>query len=118
MPATLSLATLGVLVAIPFAIALGQLLFKLSSNRLGDAGLVALATEPLFLLALALYGGATVVWLYVLKSVPLSYAYSFMALTYVAVPVMSWLWLGETMSLRYMVGMAVIIVGLVIVTHG
>lgn len=105
------------LIATPIMIAAGQVLFKQTSERLitrSDAGFLSIAFDPIFIAALFLYGFATLIWIYVLKTVPLSYAYSFMALTFVIVPLLSILFLGETLSWRYGVGSALIISGLVI----
>jgi len=98
-------------------IAVGQVLFKQTSERLSASGKAfhSIAFDPLFVLALAIYGSATVLWIYVLKHVPLAYAYSFMALTFVLVPLMAALWLGETVTLKYAIGAALIIAGLMIV---
>jgi len=67
------------------------------------------------ILALFIYGSATLIWIYLLKFVPLSYAYSFMALTFIAVPVLSIVILNETLSLKYWAGSALIIAGLVVI---
>lgn len=45
--------------------------------------------SPLFIGPLVLYGGATLLWIYVPASVPRSCACSFMALTFVIVPVLA-----------------------------
>ena len=105
------------LVLTPLIIAIGQILFKLASERLVESGkgLYMVLFDPIMILALALYGGATIVWIYLLKSVPLSYAYSFMALTYVAVPILSIVFLGETIGLKYWVGAGLIIFGLFVI---
>ena len=114
----LTLPMTGLLVLTPVLIAAGQVLFKLTSQRLAQddtAPFYSIAVNPLFLLALTIYGGATLLWIYVLKSVPLSYAYSFMALTFVIVPLFAALWLNESVSLKYAMGAGLIIIGLVIV---
>ena len=105
------------LTLIPLTIALGQLLFKVASQRLEAAGrdLYMVLFDPVMILALGIYGGATLIWIYLLKFVPLSYAYSFMALTFLAVPILSIFFLGETLSLKYWVGTALIIAGLTII---
>lgn len=102
---------------IPLTIAIGQVLFKLASSRLAASGndLYMVIFDPVMILALGLYGGATIVWIYLLKFVPLSYAYSFMALTFVAVPILSILFLGESLNLKYWAGTALIILGLIII---
>ena len=105
------------LFATPFMIAVGQVLFKLTSAKLSasGSGFHTIFFEPLFILALVIYGGATLLWIHVLKTVPLAYAYSFMALTFVLVPLLAALWMGETVTLKYAIGAALIIVGLIVI---
>ena len=112
----LSPALWGGLLVTPALIALGQILFKLASRGAGDAdaaGLLALARNPYLLAALAIYGLGTLLWIYVLKSVPLNVAYPFMALSFCLVPLLAWLALGEAMSWRQGAGLALIVAGLV-----
>jgi len=114
----LPLPVLAGLLLTPLLISAGQILFKLTSARAGNAdatGLLALARDPYLLAALAIYGFGTVVWVYVLKSVPLTVAYPFMALTFCAVPLLAWALLGEPISLRYALGVGLIVAGLVVV---
>ena len=113
----LSLPLYGLLFTTPLMIAFGQVLFKMTSEKLvsSQGKFHTVFFEPLFILALIIYGSATLLWLYVLKAVPLAYAYSFMALTFVLVPLFAALWLGETLTLKYALGAALIITGLVIV---
>ncbi len=113
----LSMPMLGLLCLTPVMIAAGQVLFKLTSEKLAATGAPfhTALFNPVFIFALAIYGTATLLWIYVLKSVPLAYAYSFMALTFIIVPLMAALWLGETLTLKYAAGAALIIAGLVIV---
>lgn len=109
------------LVLTPLTIAGGQILFKISSGRMGDAniaGFVRLATDPVFIIAVTIYALATFMWVFVLRSVPLSFAYSFMALTFVIVPVLSALLLGEVLTIRNFLGAGLIIGGLMVVTTG
>ncbi len=106
------------LIFTPVAIAIGQILFKVASGRVERfdlAGLVALMLDPVFMLALSLYGATTFMWVFVLRSVPLSIAYSFMGITYLAVPVLSALFLGEVLTWRSYVGAMMIIGGLLVV---
>lgn len=114
----LPLPVLAGLVLTPLLISVGQILFKLTSARAGAAdfgGLVAVLLDPYLLAAFAIYGFGTIVWVYVLKSAPLTVAYPFMALTFCAVPLLAWLLLGETLSLRYGIGTGLIIAGLLVV---
>ena len=105
------------LILTPMAIAIGQVLFKLTSEKLVATGAPfhTALFNPVFIAALVLYGSATLLWIHVLKSVPLAYAYSFMALTFVMVPLLAAWWLGETVGLKYAFGAGLIIIGLLIV---
>jgi undecaprenyl phosphate-alpha-L-ara4N flippase subunit ArnE len=113
----LPLTLYALLFTTPVMIAFGQVLFKMTSQKLtqSDGKFYTVFFEPVFILAIVIYGSATLLWLYVLKAVPLAYAYSFMALTFLAVPLMAALWLGETLTIKYALGSAFIIAGLVIV---
>jgi len=117
MTNALSLPILGLLCLTPFSIAVGQVLFKMTSEKLVSTGapFQSVFFNPIFILALAIYGGATLLWLYVLKTVPLIYAYSFMALTFVIVPILSVIFLGEHITPKYILGASLIIIGLLVV---
>jgi undecaprenyl phosphate-alpha-L-ara4N flippase subunit ArnE len=112
------LSLLAGLVLTPLLISAGQILFKLTSARAGGAdaaGLIAVLFDPYLIAALAIYGVGTIVWVYVLKSVPLTVAYPFMALTFCVVPLLAWCLLGEILSLRYLLGAVLIMAGLVVI---
>lgn len=113
----LPITVLALLVATPCAIAIGQVLFKITSSRLlsnTDHNILHVFLDPVFIVAGVLYAGATLLWIYVLKMVPLSYAYSFMALTFIFVPILAYIFLGENIGFRYVIGTTFIIAGLVI----
>lgn len=106
------------LVLTPLMISAGQVLFKLTSARADAAdlaGLIATILDPYLLAAFAIYGIGTIVWVYVLKSVPLTVAYPFMAMTFCVVPLLAWGLLGEALTLRYMLGTALIVGGLIVI---
>jgi undecaprenyl phosphate-alpha-L-ara4N flippase subunit ArnE len=106
----------------PAMISAGQVLFKMTGGRIGArgaegiAGLLRTLTDPYLLAAFAIYGTATVLWVYVLRHLPLSQAYPFMALSFVLVPLASTLIFGEPLGLRYWIGAAMIVAGMVIVS--
>jgi undecaprenyl phosphate-alpha-L-ara4N flippase subunit ArnE len=109
--------TWAILLATPIAIAVGQLLFKKASAAIegpGLAGLPALLVNPHLIAALALYGAATLAWVYAIRSVPLGQAYMAMALTFVLVPFGAWMFLGEQVTWRLAAGAALVIGGLVV----
>jgi drug/metabolite transporter (DMT)-like permease len=97
-------------------ISTGQLLFKVASATLDfrrpfDApkGLAVLA------LALALYAGATLLWVAALKHAPLGRIYPLMALSFVLVPLGSIVLLRETVTPAYWGGVALIVAGLALI---
>jgi drug/metabolite transporter (DMT)-like permease len=107
------------LVTVAGALGGGQLLFKLAAERLvlgQGAGplLVSFASRPM-LAALGLYAAATLMWVYLLHGLPLSRAYPFIALAFALVPLLGMAVLGESVGLRYWLGLGLMLLGLYIV---
>ena len=97
-------------------ISTGQLLFKVASGTLdfrrpleSPKGLLVLAV------ALALYGGATLLWVAALKHAPLGRIYPLMALSFVLVPLGGVLLLREHVSPAYWGGVVLIVAGLALI---
>ena len=63
------------------------------------------------LLALTLYALATVLWVLVLRAVPLSIAFPLYALVFLLVPLAAQVFLGEPLTLNTLIGGAIIVVG-------
>jgi drug/metabolite transporter (DMT)-like permease len=96
-------------------IAIGQILFKLSANSLGQTGsFFAPKTVTLLFSALALYGLTTIAWVWVLQKVELGRVYPLMALAFILVPMGSHFILGERFQMQYFLGVALIMVGIVV----
>lgn len=92
------------------ALSAGQILFKLAAQSINfsrDAWLSSMF-EPRLLIALAVYAVATVMWLAVLKIMPLRMAYPFVALAFVIVPIMAHFFLGEKLNFNTFIGAALI----------
>jgi drug/metabolite transporter (DMT)-like permease len=104
------------LAGIALILSAGQLLFKLTAIRLPIVAqftdLRHLVYDPLLWLALILYGGATVLWIFMLQRVELMHAYPFAALAFVLVPMGAWAFFGERLSLGVMVGTVFIVIGI------
>lgn len=113
----MSTTSLVTLLLYPLGMAIGQLLFKKSAmgwQGSGVGGLAGLALNPAFIGAVALYGGLSVLWVWLLRSVPLSFAYPFFAASFVFTPALSWLVYGESVSLPYFGGVLLIVSGIVV----
>lgn len=101
----------------------GQLLFKSAAQSfsppsatvltLGRA--VQLGLNPYFIGAMSLYLGLSVLWVWILTFTPLSRAYPFVALAFVATPLMGQFFFMEVLDLRFYLGMSLIVLGLVLV---
>ena len=114
----MTLAQTAVTLAAVLAIAVGQVLFKFAA-RAGAASGVGFPWDlanAWMAAALAVYGVATLLWVWVLRSAPLNIAYPFMGLAFLAVPVMAWLVLGEPIDWRHFAGGMVIIAGIALVS--
>lgn len=103
-----------------FSMAGGQMLFKLGApswqgNSVRE-WIWSFLCNPFLVGAIFLYAVTILVWIYVLRTLPLSLAYPLTALSYVVVPLLSYLFLQEKMGWQAVVGSAVIIVG-VVITH-
>jgi drug/metabolite transporter (DMT)-like permease len=104
-----------ILIACVFAIASGQILFKLSAQKMrSDLAVWDLLRTPEFITALIVYGIATIGWVSQLRTVNLSVAYPFMSLSFVVVPAASAILLREPIGPRYWVGVALIAAGLAV----
>ena len=103
-------------------IAGGQLLFKLTADRIRGQGLADILSDwqtlVIFGTALGIYAGATVLWVLALRDMTLAYAYMFMALSFVVVPVAAMLLFGERLTLTYFIGALMIIGGLMVILWG
>lgn len=96
----------------------GQLLFKAAAAQwrldLGAWVAVRSLMSPAFVSALAIYGIATLLWVYALRLVPLGAAFPLYALTFLLVPVLAHLFAGEPLTANTLIGGAVIIAGVAI----
>ena len=116
MPARWILLTLACVVLL----AVGQLLFKAAANHWHVDGwswtTVRSFLSPMMMGALTIYAVATVLWVFVLRSVPLVLAYSLFSLAFVITPVLAHFALGEPLGARTLVGGAIIVVGVIVAT--
>ncbi len=99
-------------------ISLGQMLFKKAAQSIPEATVWQhWVFNGWLIVALALYGITTLVWIWVLRHAPLHLAYPFMGLAFLIVPCMGWLFLGEPIRIHTLVGGALILTGIAIAAH-
>lgn len=111
MTAAHLVALAGYVLAAGFA----QVLFKIASVRIEAAEtLGGRLFDPVLLAALALYGGLSVAWLILLRGVPLSALYPFLALGFIVTPILAAALLGERLTPTYAVGLALICAGVIV----
>lgn len=83
-----------------------------------SSGLLRLAAQPLFDLGVILYGLAALVWFRVVASEPLSIAYPVLiSLTFILVMAGATLLFHETMTLRKLIGVGIILGGIFLISN-
>jgi len=99
------------------AISIGQLLFKRVGVEIEDLGTVMHKHVILFaFIAFFIYASATLLWIYLLRTLPLSQIYPFMALSFIIVPILSSWFFGEMIVSSYLLGAILIVAGIVVIT--
>lgn len=99
-----------------FAISAGQILFKLAA-RAAAAGTGEFPWSLLngyLLVALMVYGSATLLWVWLLKTLPLNVAYPFVSLAFVIVPILGVWILNEPIDWRNIAGGVLIAAGVAV----
>lgn len=98
-------------------LALGQVLFKLSANH-HPSDAWAFLFSPIFIAALAVYGIATLSWIFALRQFPISVAYPMQALAIVIVLVIGVVIFRETLNAVQWVGTGAIVIGTLALAFG
>ena len=116
-----------ILISVTFA-AIAQVTLKAGMNHVTDAngGQLALTGESLKQIAtnlwvwagLAIFAVSAVLWLFALSRASLSFAYPFAALGYVIIVAASILFLGEHVPPLGWVGVALIVLGILLIAQG
>jgi multidrug transporter EmrE-like cation transporter len=90
---------------------------EFNADTLGGAVVVLFKSAP-FWAGMVCYATSVCVWLAALSKAPVSTAYPMLSLGYVVVAAVSVLWLGESMGPAKVLGIALICVGVVLVSRG
>jgi len=112
----MSFANATILLLFALGISFGQVLFKIAADHARDTAaggfFKSLLTDGYFVLAIAVYGALTLLWIWILTRVPLSRAYPFVVLAFVFTPAFAVLFFHESVNIWYFMGLALIVLGL------
>lgn len=117
-----NLSSLGMILASVLLAASGQLIFKAAVNETGKLEftidhLIDLATSPLLILGMAVFGASAFLWLVALMKAELSFAYPFLSISYMLVMIGGALFFNEALTAPRIIGVAVIICGLLVIAR-
>jgi multidrug transporter EmrE-like cation transporter len=87
-----------------------------NASTLWSAAWILARSVP-FWAGMLCYGTSVCVWLAALSKAPVSTAYPMLSLGYIVVTAVSVVWLGETLSLPKVLGIALICAGVVLVSR-
>jgi multidrug transporter EmrE-like cation transporter len=124
---TLTKTILLILLSITIAVG-GQILLKIGMNKIGPIDISSASSlghlftgiikSPTVLVGLFLYVISAALWLIIISSVDLSFAYPFIGLTYVLVLVVSKFVLKEDVNPIRWIGTAIITIGVIVISRG
>lgn len=102
-------------------ISTGQLLLKLGALNLHNPRAVGVwvgtyCVNLYLIFGIALLGCSTLLWIWILRTLPLNIAYPFMALAFLIVPVLSYFALGEPLGWKSIAGGLLIVAGVALVS--
>ncbi len=114
-----------IIIAVAATAAAAHILLKVGMNEVGEINadsiktpgtlIRQLLTTPAVLAAIPIYAISNIGWLIVLSRVNLSVAYPFLASLYIFIPVLSMVFLSESLTPQHWVGILVIGMGVGIV---
>ena len=99
--------------------AIGQVLWKtgVTGHSFKDINsILAVFTSPLILLGIVVYGLTTILWLYILSQAQISFVYPIQALAFIFVLIAGVFLFHESVSITRIIGIAVIFLGVVLIT--
>ena len=93
----------------------GQFLFKFAAMKINTSNLQSFIISTINIYTIVgfmFFCLSAFLWLFILKTTPLSIAYPFMALGFLIVPIGSYLFFNETLSIDYLIGVCLIVTGI------
>ena len=95
--------------------ATAHILLKMGMNEVGEINSESIKNPGAVILAIPVYAVSNIGWLIVLSRLNLSVAYPFLASLYIFLPVLSMVFLSESLTVQHWVGILVIGIGVGIV---
>jgi len=98
----------------------GQMLFKLAVDGKKISSLpdiLKLILSPYMMAAVALYAGTTLLWVYILTKMPISYAYPIQILTLPLIVILSLFFFHEVIPAHRWIGIGIIVLGVLVVSR-
>ena len=116
----MSWMTLTLTVLTVTGLSIGQVLFKMAANQMQQKESLwrLMAANSYLWWALLVYGVSTVLWIAVLREVPLRLAYPFVGSAFFIVPLLGHFFLNESLHWQSIVGGIFIIIGIAVATMG
>ncbi len=101
-----------------FFMAVSQLLFKhgMTSGSGGKSGIAALFRWPV-VTGISLNVIAAICWLLAIARLELSYAFPFLSLNYLIVPLLARLIFGESLGRKRVLGILIVTIGVIVVAQ-
>jgi len=92
----------------------GQFVYKLGASKLSEFNIFHIIFNPYFILGSLLYGISAMLWFWSLSKLELSFAYPFLAISYVAILILGITVFHEQLLLSKVLGIFLIILGLIV----
>lgn len=113
---------IAILLVYAVGLAIGQVLFKLAAQGWPRSGglvdrMLTLLLNPWLILAVATYAGLSLLWVWILSQVPLTRAYPFIMITFVATMLAGVLFFHEALSRTQLAGAGLILAGLALLAR-
>lgn len=102
-------------------VTIGQTCFRIGARggeAAGDDGFLSVIGRPIVWLGVLAFIAHFCVWMLVLNRIDLGVAYPLMSIDYIAVTLVSSLFLGETVRRRRWIGVGCIVLGVVLIGGG
>ena len=114
----MTIRQISLLLVVVILISFGQIFLKISASRVGINGAPSNWLNIWLILGLSTYGVSMLLWLKIIRNIPLSLATPISGLTFVLIPILCAIFLNEKLTFQYFVGAFIIMLGIFIISRG